>query len=76
MNTKQLEYFLELAQALNYRRASERLGITQPTLSKAMEHLENDLGFPLFARSGRSISLTPQGKTFVPYAQELTLIHI
>ena len=70
MNTKQLEYFLELAQVLNYRRASERLGITQPTLSKAMEHLENDLGFPLFARSGRSISLTPQGKTFVPYAQE------
>lgn len=70
MNTKQLEYFLELAQALNYRRASERLGITQPTLSKAMEHLENDLGFSLFARSGRSISLTPQGKTFVPYAQE------
>ena len=70
MNTKQLEYFLELAQVLNYRRASERLGITQPTLSKAMEHLENDLGFPLFARSGRSISLTPQGKTFIPYAQE------
>ena len=70
MNTKQLEYFLELAQVLNYRRASERLGITQPTLSKAMEHLENDLGFSLFARSGRSISLTPQGKAFVPYAQE------
>ena len=70
MNTKQLEYFLELAQVLNYRRASERLGITQPTLSKAMEHLENDLGFPLFARSGRSICLTAQGKLFIPYAQE------
>ena len=70
MNTKQLEYFLELAQVLNYRRASERLGITQPTLSKAMEHLENDLGFPLFAKSGRSICLTAQGKLFIPYAQE------
>ena len=70
MNTKQLEYFLELAQVLNYRRASERLGITQPTLSKAMEHLENDLGFPLFAKSGRSICLTAQGKAFMPYAQE------
>lgn len=47
MNTKQVEYFLELTQALNYRQASEKLGITQPTLSKAMQHLENDLGFSL-----------------------------
>ena len=36
MNTKQVEYFLELTQTLNYRQASEKLGITQPTLSKAM----------------------------------------
>lgn len=70
MNTKQLEYFLELSQVLNYRRASERLGITQPTLSKAIGHLESDLGFPLFAKSGRSICLTAQGKLFIPYAQE------
>ena len=70
MNTKQLEYFLELSQVLNYRRASERLGITQPTLSKAIGHLERDLGFPLFAKSGRSICLTAQGKLFIPYAQE------
>ena len=64
MNTKQLEYFLELSQVLNYRRASE------PTLSKAIGHLETDLGFPLFAKSGRSICLTAQGKLFIPYVQE------
>ena len=58
MNTKQVEYFLELTQTLNYRQASEKLGITQPTLSKAMQHLENDLGFSLFYKQGRSIRLT------------------
>ena len=57
MNTKQLEYFLELSQVLNYRRASERLGITQPTLSKAIGHLESDLGFPLFAKSVGSVTI-------------------
>lgn len=73
MNTKQVEYFLELTQALNYRQASEKLGITQPTLSKAMQHLENDLGFSLFYKQGRSIRLTRQGELFLPYAREALL---
>ena len=73
MNTKQVEYFLELTQVLNYRQASEKLGITQPTLSKAMQHLENDLGFSLFYKQGRSIRLTRQGELFLPYAREALL---
>ena len=73
MNTKQVEYFLELIQTLNYRQASEKLGITQPTLSKAMQHLENDLGFSLFYKQGRSIRLTRQGELFLPYAREALL---
>lgn len=70
MNTIQLEYFLELARVLNYRQASEQLGITQPTLTKAMQHLEGDLGFPLFFRQGRGICITQQGEAFLPYARE------
>ena len=70
MNTKQVEYFLELAQTLNYRRTSEKLGVTQPTLSKAMQHLESDLGFSLFYKQGRSIRLTRQAELFLPYARE------
>lgn len=69
MNTNQLEYFLELAQTLNYRRAAEKIGITQPTLTKAIQHLEGDLGFPLFLKQGRSIRLSPQGIVFRRYAQ-------
>ena len=69
MNTNQLEYFLELAQTLNYRRAAEKIGITQPTLTKAIQHLEGDLGFPLFLKQGRSIRLSPQGAVFRRYAQ-------
>lgn len=70
MNTKQLEYFLELSQTLNYRQASERLGATQPTLTKAMQHLERELGFALFSKQGRSIRLTGQAQAFIPYARE------
>lgn len=70
MNTKQLEYFLELGQTLNYRRAAEKIGVTQPTLTKAIQHLEKDLGFSLFAKQGRSIQLTHQGAMFLPYAKE------
>lgn len=70
MNTKQLEYFLELSQTLNYRQASERLGVTQPTLTKAMQHLERELGFALFSKQGRSIRLTGQAQAFIPYARE------
>lgn len=70
MNTKQLEYFLELSQTLNYRQASERLGVTQPTLTKAMQHLERELGFALFSKQGRSIRLTGQAQALIPYARE------
>ena len=69
MNTNQLEYFLELAQTLNYRRAAEKIGITQPTLTKAIQHLEKDLGFPLFLKQGRSIQLSRQGAVFLRYAR-------
>lgn len=70
MNTKQLEYFLELSQTLNYRQAAERLGVTQPTLTKAMQHLEQELGFALFSKQGRSIRLTGQAQAFIPYARD------
>lgn len=64
MNLFQLEYFVTLAEMLNYTKASDRLHITQPTLSKFIVNLEHSLGSPLFIRNKRDVKLTPQGKVF------------
>ena len=53
MNTTQLEYFIELAYTLIYTKASEILDIAQPTLSKAIDHLEKELGYSHPAKKGR-----------------------
>ena len=62
MNLFQLEYFVTLAEVLNYTNASDLLHITQPTLSKFIINLEHSIGSPLFIRNKRDVKLTPQGK--------------
>lgn len=53
MNTKQIDYALELAQVKNFNRAAENLFIFQPSLSYQIQALENEIGLALFLRSGR-----------------------
>ncbi|MBQ7516524.1 MAG: LysR family transcriptional regulator [Schwartzia sp.] len=64
MNTKQMEYILELAQTGNFSRAAENLFISQPTLTYQIKVVEDELGFLLFERSGRGAMLTPAGAQF------------
>ncbi len=64
MNLFQLEYFLTLADTLNYTRASKLLHITQPNLSKMIVNLEAEVGAQLFQRSKRGVRLTPAGEVF------------
>ena len=70
MNTTQLEYFIELAYTLNYTKTAEILDIAQPTLSKAINHLEEELGYSLFIKKGRKIELNKKGQTFLAYAEK------
>lgn len=49
-----LKYFLEAASALNFSRASERLGISQPSLSLAIRRVEESLGETIFLRSKKA----------------------
>lgn len=56
--------FLVAAEELNFRRTAERLGIDQSALSRRIRKLEHALGFPLFERTTREISLTPAGRSF------------
>jgi DNA-binding transcriptional LysR family regulator len=62
MDVRQLEYFHEVGKVSHISRAAERVGITQPTLSRAIERLEHEIGAPLIERAGRSIQLTSYGK--------------
>ncbi|MBR5930614.1 MAG: LysR family transcriptional regulator [Lachnospiraceae bacterium] len=64
MTTQQISYFLKLAEELNYTSVARSFFITQPTLSKQIVNLENELGVTLFTRDHNSVKLTPAGKRF------------
>ncbi len=71
MNTKQIQYALALSETLNFSQVAEKLGITQPALSKQILHLEKELGVKLFDRNHTPLKLTPAGEYFVRNAREL-----
>ncbi|MEM1045882.1 MAG: LysR family transcriptional regulator [Pseudomonadota bacterium] len=61
---RRLHYFMTLCERLNFRRAAEDLGMTQPALSRAIVQLETELGVPLFERDTRRVVLTEAGAVF------------
>ena len=65
MTSKQVDYCIELAHTLNFSRAAENLFVSQPTFSYQIRLLEEEVGFPIFERSGRGAALTPAGAQFV-----------
>ena len=71
MELRTLRYFLAVAQAKTISAAAEALHVTQPTLSRQMQELEEELGKTLFLRGKRSITLTEEGTFFRKRAQEI-----
>ena len=67
MNTKQIDYCIELAHTLNFSRAAENLFVSQPSFSYQIRLLEEEVGFAIFERSGKGASLTPAGSQFVGF---------
>ncbi len=65
MTTKQMEYILELSKMKNFNRAAENLFISQPALTYQIKTVEEEIGFRLFERSGRGVTMTPAGAQFV-----------
>jgi len=63
LEVRELRYFLAVAEELNFSRAAERLGMTQPPLSRAVAQLERRLDVQLFERSTRQVQLTAAGLT-------------
>jgi DNA-binding transcriptional LysR family regulator len=62
LETRELEYFIAVADELHFGRAAVRLSIAQPALSKAIRRIETRLGVALFLRSSRHVELTPSGQ--------------
>lgn len=71
MELRVLNYFLVIARESNFTKAAEQLHITQPTLSRQIAQLEEELGAKLFVRSNHSIILTEAGMMLKRRAQEL-----
>lgn len=69
MELRQLKYFVKSAEYLNFSEAAKHLYITQGTLSQQIKQLEFELGFTLFLRNSRHISLTEAGEEFLPFAK-------
>ncbi len=71
MELRTIRYFLAVAREENMTRAAENLHVTQPTLSKALRSLEDELGKKLFERHSFSISLTEEGVLLRSRAEDL-----
>jgi len=68
---RHLQYFIVVAEEQSITRASLKLGIAQPSLSRQMKHLEEELALPLFIRGAKSIQLSHEGKLFLQEARKI-----
>lgn len=75
MNISYLKEFVILAKRNNYLEASEELFISQSTLSKHIQLLEKELDIKLFIRTTRNVQLSPYGKEYLPYAEEIVNLY-
>jgi DNA-binding transcriptional LysR family regulator len=70
LETRELRYFVAVAEELHFGRAAARLRIAQPALSKTIRGMETRLGVQLFVRTSRSVRLTPAGDALLEHGRQ------
>ena len=70
METHQVRYFLVLARTLNFTKAAEECNVTQPSLTRAVKKLEEELGGALFHRERANTHLTELGRAMLPHIEQ------
>ena len=71
MEMHQVRYFVALCETLNFTRAAEKCNVTQPSLTRAIKLLEDELGGPLFNRERNQTHLTELGQIMEPHLREV-----
>src|SRR5687767_6337059 len=65
MELRHLRYFVAVADTLNFTRAAEKLRLAQPSLTRQIQNLEEEIGVRLFNRSKKHVTLTEEGTSFL-----------
>ena len=71
MDMHHIRYFLAVTDTLNFTRAAERCHVTQPALSRAIQHLEEEIGGLLFRREGKHTHITDLGRLVKPRFEQI-----
>lgn len=71
MEFRQVQTFMQISQVKNFSKAAELLGYSQSAVTVQVRQLENELGVRLFDRTGKKVTLTPQGKEFLIHANKI-----
>src|SRR5271156_6112815 len=70
METHQVRYFLAVTRTLSFTRAAEECDVAQPSLTRAVKKLEDELGGPLFHRERANTHLTELGRALLPHIEQ------
>ncbi len=74
MDINYIDEFIELVNVGNFQEAADRLYVSQSTLSRHIQSIENDLGVQLFNRTTRKVELNKFGKDFLKYAKQISVL--
>src|SRR5499425_2800215 len=70
MEMHQVRYFLAVSRTLNFTKAAEECNVAQPSLTRAVQKLEDELGGPLFHRERANTHLTELGRLMLPHLEQ------